>query len=244
MKTLLLNIGNTHTQVAECNGDSTPRLLCVLETEKITATGSLPYLDTCPAPWNALAVSVVPAAQRVLTLKYQSSIRFLTARDFPQLDFSQVDSTTLGMDRIANAVAAYSLVKGAATVIDFGTCVNTVSVNAKGRFLGGAILPGRLLLRKALRLYTAQLPLVPLGKEVPSPLGTNTQDAMSAGLDIGILGAVQRLLAETREALGGQGVVLPTGGDAPFFLHALPELLSPAPELLTLRGVAAALNHE
>ena len=31
------------------------------------------------------------------------------------------------------------------------------------------------------------------------------------------------------------------GGDAPFFLKALPEL-SPAPELLTLRGVALAAS--
>lgn len=244
MKTLLLNIGNTHTQIAECKENLSPKLLNVVETETITATGHLAFLDAYPAPWNALAVSVVPAAQRVLSLKYRSSIRFLTTADFPQLDFSGVDTTTLGMDRVANAVAAYSLVKGAVTVIDFGTCVNTVSVDAQGRFLGGAILPGRLLLRKALRLYTAQLPLVPLGNEVPKPLGTNTQDAISAGLDIGILGAVQRLLAETQKSLGGKGVVLPTGGDAPFFVAALPKLLSSVPELLTLHGVALASRHE
>ena len=124
-------------------------------------------------------------------------------------------------------------------VIDFGTCIHTVVVRGDGVFLGGAIMPGRTLQRKALATYTAQLPMLPLRDAPSPPVGANTLDAMAAGVDLGIVGAVRELLESTRRQLGGECLVLPTGGDAPFFLKALPEL-RPAPELLTLRGVALA----
>ena len=167
------------------------------------------------------------------------AIRFLSSEDFPQIDFSAVDTTTLGMDRIANAAAAFALAGGAVTVIDFGTCINTVVIDGNGRFLGGAILPGRMLLRKALATYTAQLPFLPLCNELPAAIGTNTLDAMAAGVDLGCIGTVRELMASTRKLVGGRCRFITAGGDAPYFLANLPEL-ERGPDLLTLRGVSLA----
>lgn len=236
---ILINIGNTHVQVAVDTGD-TPRLLERYDTAHIKVLGMLPILENMPVDWQASAVSVVPMLQRELSQRYGDKLKFLSVNDFPQLDFSQVDTSTLGMDRIANAAAAFALAKSAVIVIDFGTCINTVVVNAEGRFLGGAILPGRTLLRKSLSTYTAQLPFLPLRDKVPPPMGSNTLDAMAAGVDLGVIGTVRELLTATRRFLEpSKCTIMTAGGDAPFFLENLPELTE-GPGLLTLRGVAQA----
>ncbi|MBR0458222.1 MAG: type III pantothenate kinase [Victivallales bacterium] len=236
---LLLNIGNTHVQIAADEPDG-PRLLDVCDTADARALGTIPFLARLTMPWHATAVSVVPALQHALQQTFPH-LRFLSHKDFSSLDFSRVDTSTLGMDRIANAAAAFDFAKGAAVVIDFGTCIHTVIVDATGCFLGGAILPGRMLLRKSLATYTAQLPLLPLRDEVPPPCGPNTLEAIAAGVDLGVVGAVRELLAQTRRVLGESCRVFPAGGDAPFFLKALPEL-QPGPDLLTLRGVAVVAH--
>ena len=236
---LLLNIGNTHIQTA-LNEAGGPRLLDTCDTSHALVLGQIPFLEQMPTMWTGTAVCVVPQLRALLAKRYPA-LHFLTTSDYPQLDFTRVDASTLGMDRVANAAAALHIAGGAAMVIDFGTCIHTVVVQADGGFLGGAIMPGRILQRKALATYTAQLPLLPLRDEPASPIGSNTLDALAAGVDLGIVGAVRELLAATRRQLGGECLVLPTGGDAPFFLRALPEL-HPSPELLTLRGVALAAS--
>ena len=166
-------------------------------------------------------------------------MRFLSRADF-RLDFSAVDASTMGMDRIANAFAAHHIAQSAVVVIDCGTCINTMAVTADGRVLGGAIMPGRMMLRKSLAAYTAQLPLLPMRSECPSPVGANTLDALAAGVDRGIIGSVRELLRSTQELLGSDCRFIAAGGDAPYFLSNIPEL-QPGPELLTIRGVAQAV---
>ncbi len=241
---ILINIGNTHVQVA-LQEDSGIRLLEQYDTADIKVLGQIPILEKMPVPWRAAAVCVVPMAMELLEKRYPGKIRFLTCRDFPQLDFSLVDASTLGMDRVANAAAAFSIAESAVAVIDFGTCINTVAVSQDGHFLGGAIMPGRMLLRKSLSAYTAQLPLLPIRQEIPAPLGTNTLDAMAAGIDRGVLGSVKELIAATRSLPGmDRCPFVAAGGDAAFFLENLPGVLQPGQNLLTLLGVSMAADTQ
>ncbi|HPY89251.1 MAG TPA: type III pantothenate kinase [Lentisphaeria bacterium] len=239
MQRLLLNIGNTHIQVATLTGHG-PELLVCYDTPDIRPLEMLPALESMTTPWDAWAVSVVPPVRLSLEQRYGRRIRFLTPKDFPQLDFSPVDTSTLGMDRIANAAAARSLTNSAVIVLDCGTAITTEALDSQGRFRGGAILPGRMLQRKTLAAYTAQLPLIPLGQDAPAALGCRTTEAIAAGIDRGIVGAVREIVAATRRELESADCpVLVTGGDAPFFTRHLPEL-TPAPDLFTLRGIATA----
>lgn len=231
-----LNIGNTHTQVAE-NAANCLRLLSVYDTKNLDNT--IPQLEENEGSLG-YAVCVVPALKERLQERYRQRLHFLSCGNFPMLDFSLVDISTLGMDRIANAAAAFSLVKGPVIVVDCGTCVNTVIVDGAGRFLGGAISPGRSIMRRALNSYTAQLPLLELRDELPSPIGRNTREAMAAGTDLGSVGALHELLLRTVAQLHEDYTIYATGGDAPYFLKALPDLLKPAPPLLTLQGVTLA----
>ncbi|MBR6373780.1 MAG: hypothetical protein IKS20_11420, partial [Victivallales bacterium] len=89
---------------------------------------------------------------------------------------------------------------------------------------------------------TAQLPLLELRDELPSPIGRNTREAMAAGTDLGSVGALHEILSRTTAMLHEEYAIYATGGDAPYFLKALPELLNPAPPLLTLQGVVCAFR--
>lgn len=104
---------------------------------------------------------------------------------------------------------------------------------------GGAILPGRLILRKSLHDYTAKLPETVVTSCVPSFPGNNTVDAIDLGTDCAALGAVRELLRRMELAYPGVPIRrVACGGDAGFFLREIPgfEL---ADELFTLRGIAA-----
>jgi type III pantothenate kinase len=116
--------------------------------------------------------------------------------------------------------------------------MTTVAVDGRRRFRGGAILPGRRLLRLALHEHTAQLPEVALQERCPAAIGANTQDAIVAGVDMGIAGAVQFLLENTRAELEASSCpVLVTGGDAAYFLASISDLMSTPPDFV-LRGLA------
>lgn len=232
----LLNIGNTHTQIGHLRG-----LTLVLGRTVATADltqGALPgELTTVHGP--CLAACVVPAARaRLEAAPTSRGTVFLDAGMVTEVDFSLVDASTLGADRVANAVTAAVEIGGPVVVLDCGTCITTEAVDAAGRFHGGAILPGRSLLRRALNAHTGQLPLVELTDHCPAPLGRCTREAILAGVDLGAVGAVERILAGSRAALGAPSCpVLAVGGDAAFFCRHLPGLTSGG-DLFTLRGLA------
>ena len=166
MPLYLVNIGNTHTQIAVIQ-DGEPLLLARYDTPKlIDDGGSVPFFDGTSEPWRAVASSVVPRLKEKMAARYGEKIHFLTAQDFPQLDFSLIDIRTVGMDRIANAAAALRLMDdGPAIVLDCGTCLVTEAVDSQHRFRGGAIMPGRMLMRRGL----ATIP--PSCRSFPSSIG-------------------------------------------------------------------------
>ena len=101
-------------------------------------------------------------------------------------------------------------------------------------------MPGRMLMRRALADHTAQLPLIPMQYNRPSPMGTNTHDAILAGIDLAAIGGIRTLIADMRSTLEAPHcTVFTTGGDARFFLDNLPEL-TPAPPFMTILGIASS----
>jgi len=138
---------------------------------------------------------------------------FLVARqDFPVLIETAVDQAeAVGVDRLLAALAARELVRDAAIVVDVGTAMTVDAVDAGGRFLGGAILPGPTLGAWALHQKTAALPEVALDAPIGA-VGANTEEAIRSGLILGAAGAIERLVAEQRKALGSEVRVLATGG--------------------------------
>ena len=232
----LLNIGNTHTQIGQLDGGQVT-LVRRLPTAGLLEGGLPEELRALRGP--CLAACVVPAVATALRSSATTrDVVFLDAAMAIEVSFAAVDTSTLGADRVANAVAAVSGHGGPVIVLDCGTCVTTEAVDAQNRFRGGAILPGRALLRRALHGYTGQLPLVALGPDCPAALGVCTRDAILAGVDLGVLGAVERLLGDSRRGLGAPSCpVVAVGGDAEYFCRHLPTLTA-GQGLFTLRGLA------
>ncbi len=242
---LVLNIGNTHTQVALVRDGRLGPVRC-LPTDLLTTGGASCSCLAEHAGLPCLAACVVPAAARELERsRFSPKLRFLRADMVTELDFSGVDVSTLGADRVANAVAGLELTDPPFLVLDCGTAITSEVVDGSFRFRGGIIAPGRRLQRRALRDYTGQLPDVPLQHELPGPLGTKTVGAIVAGIDLGLLGLVERIVADTRRELGAPALtVLVAGGDAPYFLRHLSGLKA-TPQDFTLRGLARiGRSHE
>lgn len=119
----------------------------------------------------------------------------------------------LGVDRWAALVAAYQLVKGAALVIDCGTVCTADLIDAEGRHLGGAMMPGRGLLQQALNTGTAAIDTVPV-KGNDLNWGTNTAGCMVLGIEAGLLGFIEKMVQMTERTLEQSFEIVLTGGDA------------------------------
>ena len=233
---LILNIGNTHTQMvfADCNG----RMDLPVRTVDTAAWQSdLSVLPVASDDCQVWVACVVPAAKKILSAsnKYKN-LYWVDAQSGAGagLDFSRMDSSTLGADRIANAAALLANGKLPASNFDCGTAITLETVLPGGIFAGGAIMPGRKLMREALAKGTAALPLLALENSLPEELGKNTVQAMTLGIDLGAVGMVRELIKRSR-AIGVEYTVA-SGGDAGFFCQHIPELEA-AGELFTLQGI-------
>ena len=124
------------------------------------------------------------------------------------------DPLQLGSDRWAALIGAHAAAKSAPCaqlVVMSGTALTADALTADGHFLGGVIVPGLMLMHRALNLGTAQLPPTP-GQYQTFP--TSTVNAITSGAIEACAGAVQRmyahLSAHTRDAprcIGGGGAM-------------------------------------
>lgn len=147
---------------------------------------------------------------------------------------------TLGMDRLAAAVGAWSMKPGCdILVVDAGTAVTFDLVSADGAYKGGNIAPGTELRFKALHEYTDALPLVKPEGETPL-FGTDTESAIRSGVVNGIrhelYGFITRL-SSTYPSL----LVFLTGGDAGLFDIIGKSTTFAVPDLV-LRGLARVVD--
>lgn len=158
--------------------------------------------------------SVVPETDRVWSAATQvlgmPDPLFLHTGDQVGIEVCYSPSGGVGADRIANALNAKEQGTLPCIVVDIGTATTLDAVDAQGRYVGGAILPGPQLMMGALATKTALLSAASL--EAPqSAVGQDTRSALRSGVVLGHAGAVDRLVSEFRSELGGARVVA-TGG--------------------------------
>jgi type III pantothenate kinase len=145
----------------------------------------------------------------------------------------------VGADRVVNGVAAYERYgrtpPRAVIVVDFGTATTFDAVSAKGEYLGGVICPGPQISADALFQRAAKLPRIDLRKP-ERVIGTNTIASMQSGLFWGYVDMVQGLVGRMRAELGGQVVVVATGGLASMVAPET-DVIDHVDAELTLRGL-------
>ena len=122
--------------------------------------------------------------------------------------------TRLGADRWVAMIGAWHrmLSQGVprpTVVAMVGTAVTVEAIDARGRFLGGLILPGHGIMLRALESGTAGLH-VPTGEVRDFP--TNTSDALTSGGTYAIAGAMERMVQHLRRHCGAEPKCFMTGG--------------------------------
>ncbi|MGH8934354.1 MAG: type III pantothenate kinase [Egibacteraceae bacterium] len=117
----------------------------------------------------------------------------------------------VGADRLVNALAAHAEYGGPGIVVDFGTSTNFDVYTRKGEFIGGSLAPGVETSMRAMAASGAQLRPIEL-RPPRAAIGRNTSEAMLSGAVYGFAGQVDRICEEITAELGGEAVVVATGG--------------------------------
>ena len=141
------------------------------------------------------------------------------------------------MDRVLNALAAFSLYRKPAIIVDTGTATTIDLVSEKGAYLGGIILPGLGISAGALSERTALLPEVKIEKP-ESLIGKNSVSAIQSGIIYGSAEAIAGLIGRIKKDWKRKDVmVIGTGG----WIKLLAPLIKSIDKIephLTLKGLA------
>lgn len=240
---LLVDNSNTRTKfvLASPGGVHDVRIMPTAEIE-VSAVRAL------TADWQfgrVCMASVVPQTAELIETAFerQNVIRLKNA-GFLKVDFSQYAGiSTLGEDRMANALGLAECFPMPSVAVDMGTATTFDVVVAGGAtpvFRGGIISPGLAAFASCLHQQTAQLPELTSWKG-SSSIGCSTVEAMASAVRIGYPAMIDAMLDAIEQELKMPPQIVLTGGDAP----ALAPLLHHSCEidpLLTIRGLASALE--
>jgi len=145
----------------------------------------------------------------------------------------------VGVDRVLEAFAAFSVADEAVIVADFGTAVTIDIVDDKGVFLGGTILPGFDISADALNRLTASLPKIGKIKVPEKSFGRNTVEAINNGLYYSAIGALEVISRLYSEHLGKWPQTVATGGNMEIVRSGC-DFVDSFVEDLVVKGIALA----
>ncbi|GHU87819.1 type III pantothenate kinase [Bacteroidia bacterium] len=196
------------------------------------------------SPSQGIFCSVSDLDSEVITFLKQKLNRFILLDENTPVPIKIQYETpqTLGRDRIASAVAAYTKHPDHnLLVIDAGTAITYDLIQAGGIYTGGNISPGMTIRFKALNNYTKQLPMLDEIGDIPE-IGYNTETAIRAGVINGILKEMNAYIDEFRTKYPGLLVFL-TGGHSFYFETKLKKSIF-ADGNLVLNGLNEILNYQ
>ncbi len=235
-KALVIDAGNTRIKVAVFYQGELQQLL-TFENQFDTAFSSFAMAHQ-DLPTILASVLSENATQELQKL-FSKALLFSAELKLP-ISVLYETPFTLGVDRLANAIAAHHISHKNALVIDIGTCIKYDFINSKGEYIGGAISPGINQRYEAMHQFTGKLPLV-TDRLNASELATNTLDALRSGVMNGIKHEIDGFMAHYT-ATFPQLTIFLTGGDHQHFDFGSKSGIF-ADENLTLKGLLIALKH-
>ena len=189
---LTIDQGNSSAKIAVWDGSE----LVDQEESKQLTPQQLQSVTERFRPERALCCSVTGNGKKIARLLISQGVKAReVSHDMPMpLKIDYATPHTLGEDRIAAAVGAWSLFPGEnSLVVDMGTAVTYDVVTADGHYAGGNIAPGVGMRLRARRSFTARLPEVNGYGETPD-FGHDTMTAMRAGAVRGVAGEIKYYL--------------------------------------------------
>ncbi|HEY0791738.1 MAG TPA: type III pantothenate kinase [Chthoniobacterales bacterium] len=230
---LLVNLNNTSTKFALADRE---RLL----SRKVVPTKGLSVesLRRLTRTWkfdNVILGSVVPAKTPLFRRLFRNGLLELSPQLNLGIGIDFPEPSTIGADRLANAVSVAYRHGAPAVVVDFGTAVTFDIVSKDRKYVGGVIAPGLGVMTDYLYDRTALLPRIDLEEPVEA-IGKSTRAAMLAGAVYGYRGLVRQIITEVVAELEGRATIVATGSYAALIAAKLPELQIVDPDL-TLEGL-------
>lgn len=250
---LAFDVGNTKTAIGLHDGERWVHTWRVstrpgrLPDEMAAQLDGLLGLAGCPRDRirRLAAASVVPAvtgALRTLAEQHFGSRLFvLDHRTAHGITLAVATPEETGPDRIANTIAVHHHYRVDAIVLDAGTALTFDVISAGGEYRGGAIAPGLGISAEALVRRTARLPRIEL-RPPKRVVGRHTVAALRSGLVLGWTGMVREMVRLLRAEVGGDPLVIATGGGA----RQVAEwsgVVDRVDERLTLEGVRIAWSR-
>jgi len=220
---LAIDIGNTHTVFGVFDKS---RLIAdwrvssaVSRTEDEIGTQVRAFLENAaikPKAIEGVAISsVVPNLTEVFILmarKYFGAEPVVVSADLPLgIRIHYHDPSTVGADRLCNAVAGFAMYGGPLIIVDFGTATTYDVISARGDYLGGAIAPGIETSAADLHRRAAKLPKIEL-KFPREVVGRDTASSMQAGILYGAVDAMEGMIKRIKRRIGKKAKVIVTGG--------------------------------
>ena len=238
MTTLTIDIGNTSIKYAVFNGQT------MVHHQRIMGHDIASIADDIAAyrPTHAMvcATAALDEEQLRLLSNLTDDTRMLSHTTPIPIRNLYKSPQTLGMDRLAAAVGAYTEAKNEVLIIDMGTAITYDFVDADGNYVGGNIAPGVQMRFNALHDYTARLPLVEAKGKQP-PLGEDTETAIRCGVIDGIKYEIEGYLRQFSLKYPNLSVFF-TGGDELYFANERKKCIF-ADKLLVLKGLNEILSY-
>jgi len=151
---------------------------------------------------------------------------------------------SLGCDRFAALVAARHRRAVDWLVVNVGTAMTVDMLTAEGRFIGGAIVPGPVMMRTALHQGTAGVRAEAPAMDPAWP--RNTQAAVDQGIAWALWGVVEGMSRQLLQTVGRRPRILLAGGGRAALRPLLPSELVETDELVLegLTWIARDLGYD
>ena len=215
---LVVDIGNTLIKVAVVERDE---VVYMQQAESIEEVDLVTLCERFPSLRRAIVASTAFPTADVAVLLRDKGFDVLEMTSLTPVPIGNIYQSpeTLGVDRLAAAVAAVEVMGCRdCLVVDFGTAI-TVDLVSDGIYRGGNISPGVRTRFRALHDYTGRLPeCSPTDEKLE--YGSTTRQAIEQGVMQGITYEIEGYISH----FSAQNVKISlifTGGDAKYFVKRI-----------------------
>jgi len=226
---LTVDIGNSFTKIAFFSSKS--KIIKVLRfdnsDENIYKFIEENSFDAC------ILSSVLRNNEKIEGIIKQRTSNFLKFSHKTAIPLKNLYKTpeTLGLDRLAAAVGAYSLYPQKNILIfDAGSALTIDFVSENAEYSGGNISPGLSMRFKALNTFTDKLPLCEK-KDDFLKFGNDTCSAITAGVLNGMIAEIDAYIDNFNKKYDNLITII-TGGDSFFFENKLKNSIFVNPDLI------------
>lgn len=231
---LVLDQGNTMTKVAIYDGSE------VVDKAMFSAGMDKEVLNWISHKKSLKSGILSSVVSEKLEVEGVDMLEFDYRTPLP-IDVKYLTPSTLGLDRLANAVGAwFSNPDNNSIVIDMGTCIKYDIVNFEGEYVGGNISPGLQMRYKALGEMTDALPRLRYSDKRNSH-GIDTESSIIEGVQQGIEHEIRGFVARYSNEYPDLTIFM-TGGDIKYFDLEFKNSIFAVPDL-TLFGLNEILKY-